>query len=57
MYGMLVQDYYRIYVYEENQTFYPIGKEQLLLEQHGEKELAVDPETDEFGWLILTVKA
>ena len=47
--------YKRVCVYEENQTFYPIGKEQLLLEQHGEKELAVDPETDEFGWLILTV--
>ncbi len=48
--------YKRVCVYDENQTFYPIGKEQLLLERHGEKELDTDPETDEFGWLILTVK-
>ena len=48
--------YKRVCVYDENQTFYPIGKEQLLLEHHGEKELDTDPETDEFGWLILTVK-
>ena len=47
--------YKRVCVYEENQTFYPEGQEALLLQKHGEKELACAPETDEYGWLILTV--
>ena len=48
--------YKRVCVYEENQTFYPAGKESLLLEQHGEKELEFAPERDEYGWLVLSVK-
>ncbi len=48
--------YKRVCVYEENQTFYPVGKESLLLEKHGEKELDGVPETDEYGWLVLSVK-
>lgn len=48
--------YKRICVYEANQMFYPAGNEPLLLEKHGEKELSADPETDDFGWLILAVK-
>ena len=47
--------YKRVCVYEENQTFYPEGQEALLLQKHGEKELAAAPETDEYGWLILAV--
>ena len=49
--------YKRVCVYEENQTFYPVGFENLLLEKHGDKELSAPPETDEYGWLILTVSA
>jgi hypothetical protein len=48
--------YKRVCVYEENQTFYPVGKEALLLAAHGEKELEGTPETDEYGWLVHTVK-
>ena len=48
--------YKRVCVYEANQTFYPAGKESLLLEQHGEKELEGAAETDEYGWLVLSVK-
>ena len=48
--------YKRVCVYETNQTFYPAGKESLLLEKHGEKELEEAPETDEYGWLVLSVK-
>lgn len=48
--------YKRVCVYEENQTFYPVGKEPLLLAKHGEKELEGAPETDEYGWLVLVVK-
>lgn len=48
--------YKRVCVYEANQTFYPAGKESLLLERHGEKELEGAPETDEYGWLMLSVK-
>ena len=48
--------YKRVCVYEANQTFYPAGKESLLLERHGEKELEGAPETDEYGWLVLSVK-
>ena len=48
--------YKRVCVYEENQTFYPTGKEALLLAAHGEKELEGAPETDEYGWLVLNVK-
>lgn len=47
--------YKRICIYEENQTFYPAGLENVLLESHGEKELASAPDTDNFGWLILVV--
>ncbi len=48
--------YTRVCVYEANQIFYPAGKESLLLEKHGEKELEGAPETDEYGWLVLNVK-
>lgn len=48
--------YKRVCVYEENQTFYPAGKESLLLEKYGEKELEGAPETDEYGWLVFSVK-
>ena len=48
--------YKRVCVYEINQTFYPVGKEALVIEQHGEKELEGAPETDEYGWLVLFVK-
>ena len=47
--------YKRVCVYEENQTFYPAGLEHILLEKHGEKELVSAPETDEYGWLVLSV--
>ena len=48
--------YQRVCVYEENQTFYPVGKESLLLQKHGEEELAAAPETDEYGWLVLQLQ-
>ena len=48
--------YKRVCVYEANQTFYPAGKEMILLEKHGEKELDGAPETDEYSWLVLSVK-
>ncbi|MBQ2989645.1 MAG: hypothetical protein IKM00_00435 [Clostridia bacterium] len=48
--------YKRVCVYEANQTFYPAGQEALLVAKHGEKELENAPETDEYGWLVLTVK-
>ncbi len=47
--------YKRVCVYEENQTFYPEGQEKLLLAKHGEKELSALPETDEYGWPVLTL--
>ena len=48
--------YKRVCVSEANQTFYPAGQEALLVAKHGEKELENAPETDEYGWLVLTVK-
>ena len=48
--------YKRACVYEANQTFYPVGMEALLLAKHGEKELLCEPETDEYGWLILKLQ-
>ena len=48
--------YKRVCVYEANQTFYPVGKESLVIEKHGEKELEGAPETDGYGWLVLPVK-
>ena len=49
--------YKRVCVYEENQTFYPAGLENILLEKYGEKELISAPETDEYGWLVLSIGA
>jgi hypothetical protein len=35
--------YKRVCVYDENQTFYPVGKESLLLEKHGERSWLWSP--------------
>lgn len=49
-------DYKRICVYEWNQTHYPPGFEELLLQTHGEKEIEDGLTVDALGWLTIIIK-
>lgn len=49
-------DYKRICVYDANQTHYPAGSEDLIVETHGEKEIEENLSVDELGWLTIVIK-
>ncbi|MBE6665957.1 MAG: hypothetical protein E7603_07050 [Ruminococcaceae bacterium] len=49
-------DYKRVCVYDENQTYYPVGGEHVLLAQYGEKEAEDHISVDEYGWLVIYIK-
>ena len=48
--------YKRVCVYDENQTYYPVGAEAALLAKYGEKETEGNPSVDEYGWLVIQIK-
>lgn len=49
-------DYKRVCVYDENQTYYPVGAESVLLAKYGEKEAEENVSVDEYGWLVICIK-
>lgn len=49
-------NYKRACVYDENQTYYSVGMESVLLAKYGEKELEENPAVDEYGWLVIRIK-
>jgi hypothetical protein len=49
-------DYKRVCVYDENQTYYPQGMENVLLTKYGEMEAEENISVDEYGWLVIYIK-
>lgn len=49
-------EYKRVCVYDDNQTYYSVGAESVLLAKYGEKDMEENPCVDEYGWLVIRVK-